>query len=85
MRIRRLNFELRFYHELASTNKEMVGVSEEEDPSEVLVVQAEFQTEGKGHRDSSWESEAGKNILISALLKPDFLSVSDQFHLSSGD
>ena len=41
-------------------------------PEGSLVI-ADFQTAGKGQVGNSWESEAGKNLMFSLLLYPDFL------------
>lgn len=40
------------------------------------------QTQGRGQLNNSWESEPGKNITFSLLLRPVFLHVSSQFVLS---
>lgn len=41
------------------------------------------QTEGRGQGDHQWESEPGRNITCSILLRPAFLPVRDQFDLSA--
>lgn len=46
------------------------------------VVLAQHQKKGKGQQGNSWESEAGKNLLASIILFPDFLSAAKQFYLS---
>ena len=40
------------------------------------------QTAGRGQGSNNWESEKGKNLLFSILLKPDFLLAEDQFLIS---
>ena len=40
------------------------------------------QTAGRGQYGNRWESEAGKNIAMSILLKPRFLEARQQFHLN---
>lgn len=47
-----------------------------------LVVYAGEQTNGRGQRKNKWESEAGKNILMSAAFLPQNLKAEDQFFLS---
>ena len=47
-----------------------------------IVVTADFQTAGRGQKGASWESEAGKNLLLGLLLRPTFLHPSEQFYLS---
>jgi biotin-[acetyl-CoA-carboxylase] ligase BirA-like protein len=38
-----------------------------------FIIQAHYQTKGKGQRDKSWDSEAGENLLVSFLVKDDQL------------
>lgn len=49
---------------------------------EGTVVLAGYQNAGRGQVNNSWESEPGKNLLMSVLLYPDFLPVQYQFLLS---
>lgn len=46
------------------------------------VVLAQHQNRGKGQQGNSWESEAGKNLLASIILFPNFLNAAKQFYLS---
>jgi BirA family transcriptional regulator, biotin operon repressor / biotin---[acetyl-CoA-carboxylase] ligase len=46
------------------------------------VVLAQHQKMGKGQQGNSWESEFGKNLLMSIILFPDFLPATKQFYLS---
>ena len=47
-----------------------------------ILVTADFQTAGRGQKGTSWESEAGKNLLLGILLRPTFLHPQEQFYLS---
>lgn len=47
-----------------------------------IVVTADYQTAGRGQKGTSWESEAGKNLLLGILLRPAFLHPQEQFYLS---
>jgi len=49
---------------------------------EGTVVLAQYQCRGRGQAGSYWESEAGKNILMSLILEPKFLEAGKQFYLS---
>ena len=49
---------------------------------EGTVVLAQYQTRGRGQAGSYWESEAGKNLLMSLILEPVFLEAGRQFFLS---
>lgn len=52
------------------------------DIDEGYIIQTNFQNSGKGQGKNTWESERGKNLLFSLLLKPYFLPASDQFVLT---
>jgi len=47
-----------------------------------LVVASKFQTEGRGQRGNSWESNPGENLTFSILIFPRFLEVQKQFLIS---
>lgn len=51
---------------------------------EGAVVITHHQTQGRGQRGNTWEAEAGANLTFSLILKPTFLSVSQQFYLNVG-
>ncbi len=42
-------------------------------PVEGTVIMARYQTIGRGQRGSAWESEPGKNLLVSYILYPSFI------------
>ncbi len=70
------------YKEIQSTNKDadrLISMGEIENECFVL---SEYQTNGKGRAGNVWISEAGKNILMSMVEFPAFLSVEEQFQLS---
>ncbi|MDE5678640.1 MAG: biotin--[acetyl-CoA-carboxylase] ligase [Phocaeicola sp.] len=75
-------FTLSHIPETDSTNNYLIHWSDQEDIDEFTVVQADFQTAGKGQRGNSWESEKGKNLLFSFVLYPTFLEARKQFILS---
>lgn len=47
-----------------------------------IAVITDYQISGKGQRGNSWESDAGKNILMSVFIKPKLLNAQDQFQLN---
>ncbi len=49
---------------------------------EMFVLQTNFQSIGKGQQGNSWESEVGKNLLFSLLLKPTHIAIDKQFIVS---
>ena len=65
-----------------STNEFLKGLSNKEDLENFTVVTAENQTKGKGQMGAVWNSEVGKNLIMSALVK-DFLSeINEIFNLN---
>ncbi|MDX9883307.1 MAG: biotin--[acetyl-CoA-carboxylase] ligase [Prolixibacteraceae bacterium] len=54
----------------------------ESEVGEGTVFLAYCQENGRGQINNRWESEAGKNLTFSLVLKPDFLEITDQFMIS---
>ncbi len=46
------------------------------------VVVAAHQTQGRGQRGNTWQTEPGQNLTFSLILKPGFLSAARQFRLN---
>ena len=46
------------------------------------VIMSDFQTHGKGQHGKHWESEKGKNLLISIVMRPENFPVSKRFLLN---
>ncbi|MGE3652646.1 MAG: biotin--[acetyl-CoA-carboxylase] ligase [Flavobacteriales bacterium] len=67
--------------ETASTNVFLQEMLANSTCFEGLVVVAKNQVQGKGQRGNTWESENGKNLTFSILLKPNVL-IEEQFVLS---
>lgn len=82
MKDRKFSKKRIFYESLDSTNEEMQRILQKTDIEEGTVIFAGFQTSGKGHMGNTWESEPGKNLLMSMLFLPDFLVPQHQFYLS---
>ncbi|AOW11460.1 biotin--[acetyl-CoA-carboxylase] ligase [Flavobacterium gilvum] len=55
-----------------STNEFLKGLSNKEEVQNFTVVTAENQLKGKGQMGAKWDSESGKNLIMSVLVK-DFL------------
>src|SRR5690606_41986155 len=49
---------------------------------EGTVIMAVDQKRGRGQRGNSWVSEAGKNLTLSILVEPSFLTPDEQFYLN---
>lgn len=68
---------------VGSTNEYLKNrVRKNDEFHEGTIVVATEQTSGKGLDTNSWESEAGKNLTFSILLKPGFLKPERQFMLN---
>ncbi|MEL7003474.1 MAG: biotin--[acetyl-CoA-carboxylase] ligase [Bacteroidota bacterium] len=65
-----------------STNEVATKLLETNDLLEGTVVITNDQTKGRGQRGNSWESQKEQNLTFSLILKPKFLSVSEQFRLN---
>lgn len=68
--------------ETDSTNSYIRALCEERDLEEGSLVWCVNQTQGRGQRGNSWESEPGKNLTFSLVLYPEFLHIKEQFYLS---
>lgn len=67
--------------EIDSTNTYLQSIANKHDSHEGLVVVAKSQTVGKGQRGNLWQTEQGKNLTFSLLLKPN-IKIDEQFLLS---
>lgn len=69
--------------ECHSTNAEALTILQSNaQVAEGTVIITDNQTAGRGQRGNTWESEAGKNLTFSIILKPIFLHPKDQFQLN---
>lgn len=66
----------RYLHDYAATHP-WDGTS-----AEMVVVTADYQTAGRGQGANSWESEPGRNVLMSVLTHPTAVAPRRQFVLS---
>lgn len=71
-----------FVPECHSTNTLALQLAQNPSTPEGTVVITHDQTTGRGQRGNTWESAPGMNLTFSALLKPAFLGVKDQFYLN---
>lgn len=70
-------------HEVDSTNTYTKDLLSNSKPlMEGTVIMAEHQYAGRGQNANKWESEIGKNLILSIYLKPTFLAVAQQFDLN---
>ncbi|MFN8335906.1 MAG: biotin--[acetyl-CoA-carboxylase] ligase [Cyclobacteriaceae bacterium] len=75
--------QLVYMPECHSTNAEALKVLQHNPKvSEGTVIITSNQTAGRGQRGNTWESEPGKNLTFSIILKPSFLHPKEQFRLN---
>ena len=68
--------------EIDSTNIYLLENAEKFSNEEMTVAITDYQTAGRGQRGNHWESEPGKNLLLTLLLQPRNLPARGQFILS---
>lgn len=71
-----------FLPQCHSTNDELVSIAKNSNEPEGFVLYTDDQIRGKGQRGNVWVTEPHKNILMSVLLKPKFLTPKDQYFLN---
>lgn len=65
-----------------STNEFLKGLLKETDLEDYTTIWAEYQRKGKGQRDKIWQSEKGKNLIISMLKKHSDVPTHAQFQVN---
>ncbi|MCX6329107.1 MAG: biotin--[acetyl-CoA-carboxylase] ligase, partial [Bacteroidia bacterium] len=73
---------LNFYKNLSSTNDQASLLLKTESPPEGTVIYTDSQSAGRGQKDNKWESDEGKNLLISIILYPKSIAPENQFYIS---
>lgn len=68
--------------ETGSTNSYLKQLCISREVEAFTVVTTESQTAGRGQRGNFWESEPGKNLTFSLLIRPGFLPAGKQFLIS---
>ena len=68
--------------ETASTNTYLQQLDTDRHLPEGHIVYTDTQRAGRGQRGNSWESEPGKNLTFSLLLRPEHIPANQQFLLS---
>lgn len=68
--------------EVDSTNSYASRLLFDEQVIEGTAIMAQFQNAGKGQRTAVWESEKGKNLTVSYILYPRFLTPENHFELN---
>ncbi len=76
------NYRVINFESVPSTNNKLKELKNTTELQEYTVVYTDNQTSGKGQAGNSWESEAGKNLTFSVLLKPTYIEIQNQFIIS---
>jgi BirA family transcriptional regulator, biotin operon repressor / biotin---[acetyl-CoA-carboxylase] ligase len=71
-----------FVENLPSTNTHAALLLQRNEVPEGTVIYTNYQLTGRGQMGNKWESENGKNLLISIVLFPSTIGPSDQFFIS---
>ena len=71
-----------FLPECHSTNDRALELIRCGQAGEGSIVICDHQTAGRGQRGNTWETEPGRNLTFSLVLKPGFLDISEQFYLN---
>ena len=70
-------------HSTNSTNSYAKGIlSKTTPPLDGTVIMTDTQIAGRGYANNVWESESGKNVALSIILKPHFIAPKNQFWLN---
>jgi BirA family biotin operon repressor/biotin-[acetyl-CoA-carboxylase] ligase len=64
-----------------STNSHAGRMIKSGNAAEGTVILAEYQTQGRGQKGNTWESQKGLNLTFSVILMPDFLEAHRHFYL----
>jgi|SRR5690554_6599415 BirA family biotin operon repressor/biotin-[acetyl-CoA-carboxylase] ligase len=71
--------KIEYFKSLDSTNQKLKDMVAEHSIAEFTAVVADYQTAGRGHQGTRWESTEGMNLTFSFLIKPHFIDINDQF------
>jgi len=70
------------YDRVSSTNSVASAMMREGKPEDGTIITASFQDSGRGQAGNTWESEPGKNLLMSVILHPAAVKPEEQFVIS---
>jgi BirA family biotin operon repressor/biotin-[acetyl-CoA-carboxylase] ligase len=71
-----------FRENLPSSNSYAAKLLKNDTVQEGTIIYTNYQTTGRGQIGNTWESESGKNLLISLILYPSTIKPADQFIIS---
>lgn len=71
-----------FLEQVSSTNDFASELLKSGKAKHLQAIRTDFQSAGKGQKGSSWESERGKNLLVSIILLPEQMEADKAFFIS---
>jgi len=71
-----------FLENLPSTNTYAGKLLRKGNTQEGTIIHTNYQSDGRGQMGNGWESEDGKNLLMSIILNPSTINPADQFIIS---
>lgn len=71
-----------FLEQVPSTNDYAAELLKSGKAEHLQAIRTDFQSAGKGQKGSSWESERGRNLLVSIILLPEHLEADKAFFIS---
>ncbi|MCZ2102373.1 MAG: biotin--[acetyl-CoA-carboxylase] ligase [Chitinophagales bacterium] len=71
-----------FLPQTHSTNTDALELISKSNPPDGTCIKTDFQTAGKGQIGRTWNSESGKNLLMSFIFYPKQLQAIDQFYMN---
>lgn len=74
-----IGYEIIHKETIDSTNNYLTKLVHEQKISHGMVILADHQTNGRGQRNTNWQSNTGQNLLFSYYTKYNKLNVSEQF------
>ena len=77
-----LNKNYTYIAETDSTNRLLKALLRDQPLPEGTVVRSGYQLAGRGQGSNRWESQKGRNLLCSILLRPIHVAIEEQFILS---
>jgi len=76
------HYEIIRLSETSSTNLHASALLSDKKIKNPSIIVADYQTAGRGQGKNSWESDPGRNLLLSIIQFPEKTKASDQFYLS---
>ncbi len=77
-----IGVERHHFTQLDSTNAEAKRLLDQGEVKEGTIITSDLQTQGRGQYGRVWESEVGLNVMISIIVAPVFVKVTQQFALN---